>query len=122
MAARPQKFTVTIAASGSVSSALQIGHLDARGYGVAIPSAWTAADVGFEVSDDGTTFVQAADAEGALLKITGIGTAAARPYAAPAECWMLGAYKFIRLASLNTASDAYVNQAAARTVEIITTW
>lgn len=123
MAARPQKFTVTIAASGSVSSALEIGHLDARGYGVAIPSAWTAAKVGFEVSDDGTTYVRLMDTYGGTAAaITDIGTASASVYPAPAEAWIIGAYKFVRLASINTASEAYVNQAAERTVQIITTW
>jgi hypothetical protein len=122
MAAKPQRFTVSFGSAGSVSSALMVGHLDARGYGVAIPSAWTAADVGFEVSSDGTVYQQLADSGGTLVKVKGIGTAAARVYSAPAECWIVGTYQYLRLASINTASDAYVNQGDARTVEIITTW
>ncbi len=116
------RLTVTIANGAAASSDLYAGsdgRVRARGLrllSVRTPSAWTAADIGFEVSADGSTWLKVYDEEGARIKITGIATSAAGVYTAPAKLAMVGMWPYVRLVSLNTSSGADVNQAAERTL------
>lgn len=103
--------TVTIADNGVLSDAIQIpaGHAIA---GVMVPSGWVAADVGFHFAHDGaTTFVAVLDPSRAAA------TSMARTHAAvdqiglsPAAIRELGLGFNVKLASINTASNADVSQ------------
>ena len=114
--------TVTIANNAALSSNIDtMGH-GPRGIAVETPSAWTAANIGFEASQTGgtatTEWAKLYGESGSRVQITNIGTASANLYMAPADCWALGTYKYFRLASLNTSTGAAVNQAAARTLKV----
>jgi len=109
--------TATIASGAAVSNALAMTGY--RGLAVQTPAVWTAANIGFEVSEDGTTFVPLYDEEGARVVISSVATGAARLYCAPAQAWACGVYPYVRLASLDTADGSAENQAAARTLKVI---
>lgn len=107
----------TIAIGAAVSSGLKLTGY--RGLAVQTPATWTAANIGFEVSEDGSTFVPLYDEDGARVVISGVVTNAAALYIAPAEVWAAGVYPYVRLASLDTADGSAENQAAARTLKVI---
>ena len=86
--------------------------------GVVCPSAWTAADISFEISSDGgVTFQKVVGQTGSLVKITNVPTAASE-YSTLASAQIIVG-EWIRVASTNTASEADANQAAARTVKLV---
>lgn len=98
------------------------GEITARGFRglvVVTPAAWTAADIGFEASSDGSAWLPLMDNAGARVRITGVATSAARAYVAPSTAWGAGAFPFVRLVSLNTGTGANENQGAARTLTVV---
>lgn len=125
--------TLTIANGANISNAADISKLSMRGGGIEIPSAWTAADVVFQVSNKDTeptsndatwrtlykpTF-DGSNSE--VLKVTGIVTNVANVYAVPPELWMAGNYKWIRVCSRSTSNPlTNVNQGAERTLKLVT--
>lgn len=109
----PHDHTVTIAASGSLSSAVRLKP----GYDIAaivMPSAWTAADITFQASaDNGTTYNNVYDEDGNELTLT----VAASRYVVIAPNQFRGA-ELIKVRSGTGASA--VNQAAARSLTLVT--
>jgi hypothetical protein len=68
--------TVTIASGASLSGAAHIGFALSGGgsrgtlVGIQMPSAWTAASLTFQASNDGTTFTNLYDAAGNEVSVT----------------------------------------------------
>jgi hypothetical protein len=108
--------TMTIANAAAVSDTFDAEAFGGRGFSVQTPAAWTAADIAFEVSENDSDWFPVYNDLGTRVKITNVATAAAQAYIAPAEAWVVGAYKHARLASINTATGANENQGAARTL------
>jgi hypothetical protein len=78
------KLTVTILNGEAVSGAFWMGPY-AGGY-VLIPTSWTDANMGFQVSEaEAGTYVYLRDDAGAPVQISTILTSGARAYALPAE-------------------------------------
>ena len=119
-----QQLAITIANGAAVSGDIyggSDGRIRANGFrlmSILVPSAWTAADIGFEVSADGSTWVKVYDEEGARIKITNVATAAAGVYAVPAKLGLVGMWPYLRLVSLNTSTGADANQGAARSLVV----
>jgi hypothetical protein len=118
------RLAVTIASGAAVSGDLygtngDAGRLGFRGLAVSVPSAWTSADIGLEVSTDGTNWLPVQKADGTRVIISGIATSAAALYIFPPEVWAAGAFPYVRIASLNTSSGANVNQGGDRALTII---
>lgn len=108
--------SVTIAISTAVSSAFQLyGY---RIVGIYTPSAWTAADISFEVHKGDGTWVKVVGNDGALVKLTGVATGAAEFNMVP-EILDFFTNEQCRIVSTNTASEADVNQDAARTLTVV---
>jgi hypothetical protein len=118
------RLAVTIANGAAVSGdiyASSDGRVRAYGFrllSVSVPSAWTAADIGFEVSADGSTWVKVYDETGVRIKITGVATAAAGIYTAPPKIALVGMWPYLRLVSLNTSTGANENQGADRALVV----
>lgn len=115
---------VTIANGAAVSDPFDLNG--ARVRGVIGDTAWTAADISFEVETRPSSgvFVKVVDQAGALLRIAGVATAAQEYMifgvvgdAAGMDGVM--AWGRARLCSTNTASEANANQGAARTLTVI---
>lgn len=85
-----------------------------------IPSSWTAADLTFEISDDGSTSKgKVRDMAGEPLRAVVNATTPLGSYVlAPTGGWAIGSASYFRVVSTNTASEANVNQGAARTLKI----
>ena len=111
--------TVTIASGAAVSSSIDLASIVPRGIAVQTPAAWTAADIGLEVSVDNSTFIKLYDEFGARVKVTNVATGAAGVYILPASAWAISVYAYARFASLNTSTGADANQGAARTLKAI---
>lgn len=108
---------VTIASSAATSSALQLNGR--RVVAIVGPTAWTAADISFEVWDAANNaWRKVVGNDGALVKITGVATAASEVMLPPEIADRL-TFNVIRLVSTNTASEADVNQDAARTLYVV---
>ncbi len=110
--------TVTIASAAAVSSSIDTREHGPRGLAVELPGAWTAANIAFEVSADDDTWIPVRDETGTRVAITGLQTAEAGAYIAPAEMWIVGSYAYLRLVSVNTSTGANLNQAAERTLKV----
>ncbi len=109
----PAVVNATIAASASLSGAVRLppGRVLV---GIVMPAAWTAAALTFQISlDEGATFQNAYIAAGTEVNIT---AAAATTIALDPATWLHA--PIIKVRS-GTAASA-VNQAAARTVGLIT--
>lgn len=91
--------TVTIAASGTNTDAIDLGT--ARLAGVQIPAAWDAANITLEVSADGVTFVPLYNQAGTIVTLT---AATSRVVQAPFVD--LIAYRHIKLVSTATQTAA----------------
>jgi hypothetical protein len=111
-------YSVTIASGAAVSSAVDANALGPRGLAVLVPVAWTAADIALEVSDDDITYYPVYDEFGSRVKISNVATAEIRTYILPAAAWLVGAYMYLRLVSIDTSSGANTNQAAARALGV----
>lgn len=107
-----------IAINTAVSGAIDVRGFGPRGLAVQTPAAWTAADIALQVSDNSTDFFPIYGDTGARVKITTVATAAAQVYIFPPEVWIIGAYKYIRLESINTVTGAAENQTTARTLSV----
>jgi hypothetical protein len=103
---------VTIAASASLSGAARLpnGHVLV---GIVMPAAWTAANLTFQASEDGAAYANLYDENGNEVTVT----AAAARYIrlAPAD-WCAAPFLKVR----SGAAASAVNQAAARTLTLIT--
>jgi hypothetical protein len=89
---------------------------------VITPSAWTAADIGFQISINNTDFNAVVDpsraAATSLARIVNVELATARFYVVPeALDFPLGSE--IKITSIGVADNLAVNQAAARTVLVV---
>ena len=83
---------------------------------ITIPTACTAANIGFKICETATgTFVTAKDSTGGVIEISTITTTDTYAYQIPTS--MLGAFH-VKLWSKNTSSEADVNQAADRTLVV----
>lgn len=108
---RSHTVDVVIPINTALSNAIQIAHTDIVGF--YMPAAWDAADIGFQVSDDGTTFFAVSDSTGALVTIP----VAASEFITLPDSFIQG-NRHVRLWSQN-GSGAGVNQTAARTIKIV---
>lgn len=114
--------TVTIANDGTgLSTAIEVP----MGYALAAivtPSTWTAADIGFQFSyDGGTTFLHVNGPTGtttSFTRITGVTTNAAQWNLVPIIIHELGLGIKVKITSINTASNAVVDQAASRSLDV----
>jgi hypothetical protein len=101
--------TLTIASGAALSGELEFSPYDKLI--IHMPAAWTAADIGFQVSNgSGGTFLPLYDAAGARVEYTPVVSTAAL---APAG--LAGAY-WLKLWS--QTGGVSVNQAAERTIEV----
>lgn len=118
---RVKFYSVTIANNAATSTAFPLGH--SRVVGVIVPSAWTAADISFEIEHPSGTWVKVVNRAGALYKLTGVATAASEYQlvsgdANQADVIITGPGDG-RIVSTNTASEADANQGAARTLTVV---
>lgn len=108
---------LTIANGEALSAAF-----DFRGWSggmVIVPSAWTAANIGFQVCDEEAgTFAIARDDDGAPLNISSILTNGSRAYELPPE--LFGAH-YVKLwsKSATDATETGVNQGADRALTVM---
>lgn len=107
---RSHTVDVIIPISTALSNAIQIAHTDIVGF--YMPAAWTAADIGFQVSDDNVTFFAVSDQAGALISIP----VAASDFITLPDSFIQG-NRWIRLWS--QTAGVGVNQAAARTIKLV---
>ena len=114
----PCTIQVTIPNGSNVSDPIVLKHLHPRGMDVLIPDEWTAADIGFENSPDGTNWYLREDAAGEPILVTGIETSAAKIRQCPADMWGGGAWIYLRLVSLDTGDASAENQGADRVLEV----
>jgi hypothetical protein len=103
---------VTIPINTALSNAIQITFTDIVGF--YMPAAWTAADIGFEVSHDGVTYYIVSDSAGALVTIP----VAADDFITLPDGFVQG-NKWCRVRSQNGGTGAAVNQLAARTIKLV---
>lgn len=115
----PSSTDVVIANGEADSASIDMSDQPPRGIAVLVPGAWTAADIGFEVSSDDSTWYPLQNDTGGLVKITGITTDAAGYYVAPAGTWAIGGWQYMRLNSLDTGDETAENQGAARTMTVV---
>jgi hypothetical protein len=103
---------VTIASGASLSGAARLpnGHCLV---GIVMPAAWTAANLTFQASEDGAAYANLYDKNGTEITVT---AAASRYIELSPSDWC--AVPFLKVRS-GTAASA-VNQAAARTITLVT--
>lgn len=112
--------SLTIANGAAVSSAVWLAYGERIAIVKTDPDGWTAADICFQVSDDGgTSYDDLTDITDALIRITNVDQDQMRAIADDLNnvSFPLGANP-IKLRSVNTASEADVNQGAARTLRV----
>lgn len=112
--------SVIIADGAAISGALEIPVGFALGI-IEVPTSWTAADLGFQLSTDGgTTFVDLYAGSGTTtsrFRLTGIPTGGASLQLVPG-IFEIGLGMQVKLTSINTASNADANQTGAITLGI----
>lgn len=110
------EWVFTIPNGASVSNGVKISNIAPRGLQVLLPAAWTAADVAIEVSDNNSDYYPLRVYDQTKVKLTNVPTSSS-PLSScvfKGEGWAIGSWKWIRLASVNTAAqDTYVNQIGA---------
>lgn len=111
---------VTIASGAATSGAVTVTNIWIKSIAVAFPAAWTAADLKIQGRVNGTWY-DIYDDIGNLVKITGIATAPSTPRIQlfPAEGWSVAGCDSIRVVSIDTSTEADVNQGASRTLQLI---
>ena len=113
--------TVTILDGAAVSGAIEVPPRHSIAM-VHVPTSWTGADLGFQISTDGgTTFVDVYSGVGTTtsrLRCTGIPTGGASFQLAPDIMHELGLGQKVKLTSINTASNADVNQTGDITLTV----
>jgi hypothetical protein len=105
----PDTRVATIANGESLSSAVDLQ--DGRAARIDMPSAWTAADLTFQVSPDGNTYTDLYEADGTEYTVT---AAASRSIILPIADFLGIRYLKVR----SGTSAAAVNQGAARNLTI----
>lgn len=113
--------SLAIANGAAVSAAFSFDGK--RVIAVIVPSAWTDADITFEVEYPAGTWIKVVNRAGALYKLTGVATALSEMQlvsgdANQADIIITGPGDG-RLVSTNTISEANINQGAARTVVVV---
>lgn len=107
------RFAGTLGTADGCSAAFAMAAYGSSMLAVEVGTAWQNADIGMSVSTDGTAWLPCYDNTGALVKITGIGTATAGLYFFGANSWPAGAYNYFRLRSYGvSASTAYLPTSA----------
>ena len=109
--------TTTIANTAHTSAAITLARNlgNPRGAVVEVPSQWTAADIGFDVCNtEAGTYIPLRYKDGTRVRISGIATAEANSYAAPAELFVGLTYNYVKLRSLTAGADTTVAQGADR--------
>jgi hypothetical protein len=115
-----QRNSVTILISTAVSSAIQMADGGPNGIAVQTPVAWTAADIGIDVSLDGTNWLPVFAADGSRVKLQAVPVAAAGLMVFDAnDVRVVGTFRYMRLTSLDTSDETAENQVAARTLFVI---
>lgn len=111
--------TCTFTAGESTSSTINLASIGPRGFGLVLPSAWTAANIGFDISVDGTNWGPCNDDTGSRMVVSGITTNHLAYYATPPKLWGIGTLPYMRLVSLNTSDNLTpVNQLASRSIVV----
>jgi hypothetical protein len=108
---------VTILINTAASSAFDAQGEGGRGFAIETPAAWDTANIGFEVSDDKSTWYPVYNEFGSIVQISGVGTTEARICIAPPETWVVGSFRWLRLVSQDS-SGVDVNQTAERELVI----
>ena len=112
----PQNVNIDISEDTSIGQEVIQAEYHAS-MAIHVPSAWTAADIGFLACDTETgTFAPVKGSDGSRLKITTVATAAAGWYAAPAGVMD---HRFLKLASIDTADESAEAQAADRALVVM---
>lgn len=109
---QPESITVTITGGGSISTAANLQGCTVAG--IVVGTAWTTANIALTASVDGTNYYAVYDVFGSLVTIS----AAADRWIqlSPADTW---GFRYVKIASVNTATGAAEAQAATRTLKII---
>jgi hypothetical protein len=110
-AGNTEQKAVAIANGASLSDAVNLAGF--RAVGIQMPSAWTAANLTFQASFDGTTYVDLYDDAG--NEQTATAAASRFMFLTPAE-W--AGIRYLKIRSGTTSVP--VNQGAARTIQLIT--
>lgn len=115
--------TLTIANNTPYSDHIDNSKIGLRGLAVLIEGSWTAARIAVQVTDQNPAlnpnwfFLR--DDEFNLVTIANIPTSSNLSLVSfPAEVWNAGVWPYLRLVSVNTSSEAVVNQGAARTLKV----
>lgn len=103
-------FTVTIPANASLSGTVQLNEFVP--VAIVMPSAWDAANLTFQASEDGTTFLDLYGTSGSELQVT----AGANRFIALDPVQFRGA-RFLKVRS--GTSGTPVNQSAQRTLRLL---
>ena len=106
--------SVTIAIGAAVSGTFYM--LGYRIAAVITASAWSAADISFEIADAAGTFVKVVGSDGALIRLSGVNTAASEYQVVPQAVQFLLIGASAQLVSTTVGSEVNVGQAAARTL------
>ena len=114
----PKAFTLTIESGEALSDTLIVPSPVPLGWAVEFPNAWTAANLGVDGSDDNSNWVPIRDEFGNRVKITGIITNAVASYRLPIEAMQVGAFAYLRLASLDASDDSAENQLGERSLKV----
>jgi hypothetical protein len=100
---------ISIANGASLSSAIDLGNT--RLSYIVMPSAWTAANLTFQVSEDGVTYADLYNDSGTEYTVT---AAASRTLRVTLPDWL--AIRYLKVRSGTSASP--VTQGAARTLQL----
>ena len=107
---------LTIANGAAISAAFNFGAY--AGGCVLVLSAWTDANIGFQVCATQTgTFAILRDDAGTPIQVSGIATGAARAYALPAK--LTGMWLKLWSKSTTSATETDTNQGAERALTVI---
>lgn len=109
--------TVTFEEDASESTQLYANSLSAQQFGfrslvIITPPAWDDADLGLQVSANGTTWVT-------VGKMTSMPTAATQARVSPADWAKAGSARYVRFASMDTGDESAVAQTAERVFTVI---
>lgn len=112
MGAIASTLTATIANGAALSGSIFLGEKSL--VAIQMPAAWTAADITFQVSDDGSTYEELLDDSGTAISITA-------PAAGNRLNLAAGDYASVLFLKVRSGTSGVpVNQAAARTLTLIT--
>ena len=108
--------TATIASGANTSATVDLGTN--RLFGIVMPTAWTAADIAFQASIDGTTFFDVFTDDSARLYVFTDGYTTGGRFIPLINPSIFLAIRYLRIVSRTTSST--VNQAALRDVTLVT--